>query len=140
MSPRPPRWRVGLRAGLWLALTLWIVGGPFATQVLNLHVPAVKRWLMFIGYGKEICDVRYYLPGEAEPVDRLGVLGYPESWEAPRGEKMLTDADHVRRQGRTLCRELGVDTLHVQARCGAMRGWKPAGDPPWAEDENLCAR
>lgn len=140
MREQTPRWQIGLRAALWLGLVIWMVGGPFANQVLNQEVPGVKRWLMFIGYGKDICEVRFLLPGQTEPVDRLKVLGYEHAWQAPRKDKMLATPEDVARQGRALCKELGVDALQVQGRCGALRGWKPIGKPPWPQDKNLCAR
>ena len=133
-------WRLGLRAALWLGLVLWIVGGPLANQVLGFNVPGVRRWLMFIGYGKEICDVRFMVPGQDEPVDRLKTLGFENAWDVPREHKMLTDADAVQRQGREICRALNVDVLNVQARCGVHRGWRPAGKPTWKADKNLCKR
>lgn len=136
----PRAWRIRLRALLFSGLVLWIVGGPFATQVLGFNIPGVRRWLMFIGYGKDICEVRYQVPGQEAPVDRLGVLGFTDAWDVPRKDKMLTDPDAVHRQGRALCKALNVDTLHVQGRCGGMLGWKPIGKPPWPADKNLCKR
>ena len=133
-------WRIRLRALLFSGLVLWIVGGPFANQVLGFNIPGVRRWLMFIGYGKDICDVRFFVPGEEEPVDRLAILGFTERWDVPRKDKMLADADAVHRQGRELCKALNVETLHVQGRCGVHRGWKPVGKPPWPADKNLCKR
>lgn len=133
-------WRIRLRATLWLGLVFWIIGGPFANQVLGFDVPGVRRWLMFIGYGKEICDVRYMVPGQDEPIDRLRTLGFPNAWDVPRKNKMLADADAVARQGREICKTLNLETLHVQARCGVHRGWRPAGKPIWKADKNLCKR
>jgi hypothetical protein len=131
-------WRIRLRATLWLGLVLWIVGGPLATQVFGFNVPGVRRWLMFIGYGKDICDVRYTVPGQEEPFDRLRTLGFDNDWDVPRKDKMLADAKAVERQGREICRTLNLDVLHVQARCGIHRGWRPIGKPAWPADKNLC--
>lgn len=128
------RWKIWLRAGLFASLTLWMLGGPFATQVLGLRVPYVKRWLMFIGYGTDICDVRYLAGPKRTPVQRLETLGYEHRWEAPRKVRMLRDVDQARRQGREICRALGVQELTMDCRCGGIRGWKPQGDP----EENLC--
>jgi hypothetical protein len=131
-------WRMRSRALIFSTVVLWIVGGPFANQVLGYNVPGVRRWLMFIGYGKDICDVRYLVPGQDQPVDRLRTLGFENSWDVPQKDKMLADADAVQRQGRQLCRALNVDVLHVQARCGIHRGWRPIGKPAWPADKNLC--
>ena len=139
-APLSGAWRIRLRALLFSGLVLWIVGGPFANQVLGFNIPGVRRWLMFIGYGKDICDVRYHLPGQEQPVDRLRVLGFDNDWDVPRRDKMLHDSDAVNRQGRELCKALNVDTLHVQARCGVHRGWRPIGKPAWPADKNLCRR
>ncbi|MCB9759402.1 MAG: hypothetical protein H6739_06145 [Alphaproteobacteria bacterium] len=118
-----------LRRVTFWALVLFMVGGPFARQVLRVNTPALRRWVMFSGYGKDVCEVRFFIPGEdgtVEPVDRCAVLGHEDCWTAPRGVKVLEGLDQVHRQAEQLCRKLGPEVdLRLISRCGTFQGWVP---------------
>lgn len=100
-----------------------------------------RNWVMFVGFGLEICDVEYQRvadDGELEPLDRYEVLGYDSKWAAPRSVRRLKSKQDVLRMSDRLCRKLGPGTvIKAKTRCADRKhGWKPA----MAGNQDLCSR
>jgi len=121
------------------AVAAFMFGGPFYRQALGERSKYLRNWVMFHGYGRDICAVEYRhhkADGAVEVIDWTELLGY-ESWlHAPRSVRRLKKEDDARRLGRRVCTRLDPDErdLRLHARCGSRAGWKPAP----AGEENLC--
>ena len=139
---KTPGRRLG-RILLFCSIAAFMSFGPCYRQAFNgqgelpfgLEVDRrlFRQWVMFSGYGTDICDVRYYLldaEGNEEPVDRFE--------RAPRSVRRLKKPSNVIEMGKRLCRvirrERGPVDLRVVSRCGSRRGWIPKHDG----GENLC--
>lgn len=138
-----PPWTLGstLRLVVFLALAGAMIGQPLVRQGLERKTPKwVRSWQMFVGFGTDICDVRYAQvqpDGSRRPVQALEVLGYDSRREAPRSVWRITSEEGIDNLGRRLCRELGPGTdLRVEARCASRKGWRPTHDG----SEPLCLR
>lgn len=148
---RPTGWRLRGRLVLFCLIAFFMSFGPCYRQGFNgkgdlpfgLEVDRrlFRQWIMFSGYGTDICDVRYFQvdsEGNEEPVDRFEVLEYPVFSKAPRSVRRLKKPANVVEMGRRLCRALRRDQisvdLRVVSRCGSKKGWisRHRGD------ENLC--
>ena len=147
---KTPGRRLG-RILLFCSIAAFMSFGPCYRQAFNgqgelpfgLEVDRrlFRQWVMFSGYGTDICDVRYYpldAEGNEEPVDRFEVLGHESFARAPRSIRRLKKPSNVIEMGKRLCRvirrERGPVDLRVVSRCGSRRGWIPKHDG----GENLC--
>jgi hypothetical protein len=148
---RPVGWRKVLRVGLFIVLCGFINFGPCYRQALDgkgelpfgLEVDRrlFRQWVMFSGFGTDVCDVRYTRQkpgGEALVVDRFEVLEHPVWAKAPKTLRRIKSAQAAVSVGRQLCRVLerekdNVD-LRVVARCGSKKGWIDQLDG----EENIC--
>lgn len=100
-----------------------------------------RQWVMFSGYGTDICDVRYSqvdADGNKTKLDRFEVLGH-ESWlEAPKSLKRITSEGVAVGWARKLCgvieREQEDPDVRLVARCGTHKGWR------WVRNgkQNMC--
>ena len=117
-----------VRALFMLVVAGFMLGGPFARQVLGIHHPYVRRWVMFSGYGSDICDMRLYTvapDGDLEREDRCELLGYPGCDDLPREMWRANTFTETKGQLRQICRDYEGDReLRAVVRCGAYRGWK----------------
>ena len=134
-----PRWLVALRLAAFAALVAFMFGGPFYRQVLDGRSKYFRNWVMFHGFGRDICDVEYRhhkADGSVEVLDWATTLEYRSWLHAPRSVRRLKKVDDARRLGRRICTRLDPDErdLRLHARCGSRQGWKPADDG----EENLC--
>ena len=135
-SPRSP-W---IRRLLFGALVGFLVLGPFYRQVMGGKSPLFRNWIMFAGYGLDICTVQYEQmneDGTLTPLNRLELLGYESLAEAPRSTRRLKSIQAAESQGRRICQRLDTDKPDVRlfARCASRKGWRRASKGT----NNLCA-
>ena len=134
---RGPDW---LRLAVFLLLASYILVGPAFRQVHNTRNIYLPQWVMFTGFGLDVCDVRYaqiLSDGTEQEVDRYEVLGYPSRREAPRNVWRIGNEKQAVDLGRRLCRKLGPDTdLRLHARCARRSGWRHEA----RGQDNLCAK
>ncbi len=136
------RWTTGhaLRATLFVVLASLTVGQPLVRQGLGIKTPKfVRTWQMFVGFGTDICDVRYYTidpDGGRTRLDPIAALGFESRREAPKSVWRVGDDRGVARLGQRLCVELdGREDVRVEARCATRSGWKEVADG----SQPLCA-
>ncbi len=130
-------WKIRLRMVVFTLLIGWMVGGPCCRQVLHVNTPVFRQWVMFYGFGRDICDVEYQLraaDGSTVELDRFEVLGEEDWHSAPRSLKRITSLQAAEAVGRKLCRALEAPDVRLYARCGHYRGWRTAA----TGEENLC--
>ena len=71
------------RSVVFALLVLWIVGGPFCRQVLDLqsgYSKYLRPWVMFGGRGIGFLETRFFLrqrDGTLQELNRFELLGYP---------------------------------------------------------------
>jgi hypothetical protein len=89
-----------------------------------------RQWVMFSGFGTDICDVRFLQrtpEGEDLPLDRFELLDHPVWFKAPRSIRRIKSASRAIHMGRQLCgvlrRENPAPDLRIVARCGSKKGW-----------------
>jgi len=123
---RTSRWQ--WRLLLFLLLGSWMMGGPAYRQVFEGRSFWFPRWVMFHGFGKEICDARFYsvaANGTMGLIDRYAVLDRPRSWSTNRALVRMKNPGQVRSVARQLCSALGSDAdVRVLARCGSRGEWQ----------------
>jgi hypothetical protein len=121
-----PRGRLRLRALAFVAATVWMVGGPFYTQILHGRPPAFA-WRMFGSRGLDIVEARFErVPrdGPREPVQRAPM-------SAPRSTRRIMGEGGLRQAVAELCTRLGPGTdLRVHARLAVAdgNGWRVLDD------------
>ena len=132
--------RVWVRALIVVALSLFMAGGPFYRQVLGGKNKLFRPWVMFTGFGRDICDVEYIrmTPEGPEPLDRFALLGKDRWSMDARSTRRIGSPRAVRAMGKRLCRAIDIENpdIRVFSRCGSYRGWRPDA----AGEENLCVR
>lgn len=148
---RPVGWRKVQRVGAFLLIGGFISFGPCYRQAfdgrgelpLGLEVDRriFRQWVMFSGFGTDVCDVRYTQQmsgGEALFVDRFELLDHPVWAKAPKTLRRIKSAPAAASIGRQLCRVLEREKdfvdLRVTARCGSKKGWIQQLDG----EENIC--
>lgn len=134
-----PRLRLVLRTLTFVACAAFIIGGPVYKQGLKRPSKVLFQWVMFSGFGVDVCDVRFSeadSAGDRHRVDRYEVLGYESAAAAPKSIRKLKDKTAVEQIAKRMCRKLPEGTdLRVFARCATRKGWKTELKPT----ENLCA-
>ncbi len=122
----------------FLAVAGFIIGGPMWKQGLDRRSQVLFQWVMFSGYGTDVCDVRYVevaADGARTPVDRYAVLGYDTKADAPGSIKKMKDLAAAKAVGKKLCRKLPEGTdLRTRVRCATKDGWRTMSKA----EENLC--
>ena len=148
---RPSGWRKALRLSLFLLVAGFMNFGPCYRQALDgkgdlpfgLEVDRrlFRPWVMFSGFGTDICDVRFSQrtpEGETKVVDRFELLGHPVWSKTPLPIRRIKSADRAIHMGRKLCgvlrRENPTPDLRIVARCGSRKGWVERLDA----EENIC--
>ena len=140
-APPPPAVSAGtlwVRGVVFAVVAAFLVGAPLLRQAAGVRNPYLPQWVMFVGYGLDVCAVRYSQLGEdgaLHELDRFDVLGHPTWVEAPTSVKRVSDLQAGERLGRQLCKALGPGAdVRMSLRCAARTGWTVQ-----AEDErNLC--
>jgi hypothetical protein len=129
-----------LRAVAFALATLWIVGGPFYTQILHGKPPAFA-WHMFGTRGLDMVEARFERArpdGTRASIERTRVLGYASLWDAPRAIRRIQGEAGLRQAVAELCAKLGPGTdLRVHARLAVAGGdgWRVLDDGM----RNACA-
>ena len=137
--PAPPSTaRLALRGAVALGVAAFLLGAPAARQLGGVRDPYLPQWVMFVGYGLDVCAVDYYARGDEGDVevDRFEVLAL--RWvDAPREVKRVASPAEAARLGRRLCAKLGAGVdLRMDLRCAARTGWTVEA----AREEDLCAK
>ena len=112
-----------LRVVVGSAVTLYLLAGPAVPQVLKGHTRWWPSWRMFTGYGMDLCTVALTDGVTGEPIERLAALGYDHFWEAPSGERTLTNPAAVSRQVKKICEKRHLEDVRADVFCGVERGW-----------------
>jgi hypothetical protein len=127
-----------LRALVFITLAVVIAAGPYLRQVRHMDLPWLGQWVMFVGYGLDVCDVRYYAQhtdGTREELDRYELLDLrPET--APHSVRTVGNLAAADRLGQRLCKADGhpEPDIRLWARCATRQGWKR--EDAWRR--NLC--
>lgn len=129
-----------LRGLVFAVLGAFLMGGPLLRQGLGLRNPYLPQWVMFVGYGLDVCAVRYAQRGDdgaLQTLDRFALLGHPDWASAPRSVKRVSDLQGGERLGRQLCGALGAGAdVRMSLRCAARTGWTTVA----ADETDLCRR
>ena len=116
------------RQAFFVVFSAFLLLCPALPQVFKVYTPAIRRWVMFSGYGTDICEVRYTVADgeQRRPIERCEALGYEEGcFMAPRSVKNLADKPAVDAFTRRLCKKLGPEVeLRLTARCATTQGWQ----------------
>lgn len=142
LPPTPPALpstaRLALRGAVALGVAAFLIGAPAARQLSGARSPYLPQWVMFVGYGLDVCAVDYWARGPEGDVevDRFEVLGL--RWvDAPRDVKRVASPAEATWLGRRLCAKMGPGTdLRMDLRCAARTGWTVKA----AREDDLCAK
>ena len=132
-----------LRLAFMVLVAGFMVWGPLSRQVLKLHNPVFRPWVMFGNYGKDICDLRFYRTTDDvvyERLDRCETMGLPDCPAFPEGMWRANKRGEVDRQIKRACAAQDDDPeLRAWARCGSPTVWKPLyrGKQPICEVEAI---
>ena len=115
-----------------LVIGAWMIMGPAYRQVFDGKSKLVPRWVMFHGFGRAVCDVRFFQfvkDGEGEPLrqplDRFEVLEKRRDWATNKSLVRMSSKADVQKVGQRLCRALGSGAdVRALARCGSRGRWK----------------
>lgn len=109
-------------------LTLYVVFGPFYTQVLKGKSNLFRAWRMYHTRGIDVCDVQFYIrhpDGRIEHIDHLQVLGRDKLLGSHHHSRRIMGETDVLRVGQRIRQKMGtVVDLRVNARIGTRDGWK----------------
>ncbi len=131
-----------LRLGVLLLLGGWIVLSPAYRQVFDGKSTWAPRWVMFHGFGRNVCDARFFEmvdDAEGKPrrkkLDRFEVLGKEKDWLTNKRLVRMDNKSAVETVARRLCRALGPGAdVRALARCGSRGHWRAKLDGK----SNLC--
>lgn len=137
--PPEPRWAVPVRAAVAAVISAYLLLGPAVAQIGGHRLPALPEWVMFAGFGLQVCKVRYarvHEDGGQTPLDRFRLLGFEGRLDAPRSVWRVPDAETALQIGQRLCRATGDPDpdVRVWASCAQRSGWKHAHQG----DHNVC--
>ena len=103
--------------------------GPVSRQLLGSSNQYLRPWRMFSGWGRNICDVKYYLT--ENNIDFVSLDPYQfmksDNWlDAPRKIRNLKNPKQVKQKAKKMCKLIPEgQTLYVESKCGQNRkGWK----------------
>lgn len=125
-----------LRRVVLVGWALFVFGGPFLRQVVELEIPVLRRWRMYSGYASNQCVGQYYarIDGELQPVDRLKVVrGVESGWDLPIHERRL-ERRYVEWTGREICRKGKFRDVRADVKCSSWERWEVVQ----SGDVNLC--
>ena len=103
--------------------------GPVSRQFLGSTNRYLRPWRMYSGYGRNICDVKYYLTENKKDFVKLDPYEFIKSddWlDAPRKIKNLRNPKQVMLKAKKMCELIPEGQfLYVKAKCGQQsKGWK----------------
>jgi len=111
-----------------LVLGAWMIGSPAYRQVFKGRSKWFPRWVMFHGFGKDICQAKFFSVGDdktLQPIDRFEVLGRTRSWSKNRSLVRMKRTSQVKSVALQLCSALGPGAdVRVHARCGSRDKWR----------------
>lgn len=139
-----PRNRVvrNLRAAFFVGAVLFLGFGPAYQQVFGRESRALRAWVMFEGYGINICQVKFHLArpdGSREEVRWLELLGYPDPRKAPADLRTIKGAGRAFEIAKEVRKHVPAENdLSVSIRISYIEGWAdayrdfpiPANPPP----------
>lgn len=136
----PSTAQLALRGLTALAIAAFLVGGPALSQVGRVRSDYLPQWVMFTGFGLDVCAVDYWLvhpDGSTEPLDRFSVLGVDAWREGPRKLWRVPNEAWAVKWGQRMCAELAESRpdLRARVRCAERGGWSL----PLEGATNLCA-
>ena len=110
----------------------WMVFGPAYRQVLDGKSTWFPRWVMFHGFGRAVCDVRFSQfmddsdgTSRRQSLDRFEVLGKSRDWATNKSLVRISSKAEVEAVGARMCRVLGPGAdVRALARCGSRGHWK----------------
>ena len=131
-----------MRIGLLLLLGGWIVLGPAYRQVFDGKSTWAPRWVMFHGFGRNVCDARFFeMVDDAQgtprrkKIDRFEVLEKEKDWLKNKSLVRMDSKTAVEKVAWKLCRKLGPGAdVRALARCGSRGHWRAKLDGK----SNLC--
>ena len=103
--------------------------GPVSRQLIGSSNQYLRPWRMFSGWGRNICDVKYYLTDNNMDFISLDPYEFMKSdnWlDAPRKIRNLKNPKQVKLNAKKMCKLIPEgQTLYVESKCGQKRkGWK----------------
>ena len=105
----------------------WIAFSPAYRQVFDGRSTWFPRWVMFHGFGRDVCDVRFFEGAgkKLTPLDRFEVLDRERSWSTNKSLVRMGSPVDIDRVTRKLCKALGSEAdVRGYARCGSRGEWK----------------
>jgi len=103
--------------------------GPVSRQFLGSTNRYLRPWRMYSGYGRDICDVKYYLTKNKKDFITLDPYKFIKSdnWlDAPKKIKNIRNPKEVVLKAKKMCELIPEGQfLYIKAKCGQMRkGWR----------------
>lgn len=119
-----------------IILSLYILFSPAAKQVFGYRTHWIREWVMFHGYGVDICAVNFYDSsyGKYDKISRIEALGYKSYYQAPLSVRRLRTKNEVYRQARQICYRNKLQDLRADIKCGSRSGWVDVEK----SERNLC--
>jgi hypothetical protein len=123
---RGPGWQ--LRLTLLLMIGGWIVMSPGYRQILEGRSKWFPRWVMFHGFGRNVCDVNFFQTADGGEtlvsLDRFEVLDRKRTWSENKSLVRMDNKSAVQAVGRRVCKALGEEAdVRATARCGSRGKW-----------------
>jgi hypothetical protein len=127
------------KAAVLILIGGWILFSPAYRQVYKGRSTWFPRWVMFHGFGRNVCDVRFFTSTDEgktlDLVDRFEVLQRDRNWSTNKSLVRMDEPDAVRKVARRLCFKLGEDAdVRSIARCGSRDYWRKK----FSAKKNLC--
>jgi hypothetical protein len=117
-----------LRFAVIVIAFAYIWGTPFVRQVLHIHQPYARMWVMFSGYARETCvvELEQTIDGRRQPLDRFALMGIDRPRHAPSSLRFVEETRRGEPMLRQVCRKLGPDAeVYARTRCLAgNQGWR----------------
>jgi len=136
--PEPTTGRLLARGGVLVVVGVWLTVGPLIRGTLDQdHLKWLPRWEMFGGWGRDICDVRYYTvdpDGTEHPLNWVDALGRSREGHDRRRNSINSNREAFR-VGVKLCKALKADDVRARVRCGSRTRWRRR---EWMQ-HNMCS-
>ncbi len=118
-----------IRLSIFIAAFSIMLIGPVSRQFLGNTNRYLRPWRMYSGYGRDICDVEYFLTDNNKDFVKLDPYEFikSEDWlDAPKKIKNLRNPKQVKIEAKKMCKLIPEGKLlYVKAKCGQLRkGWK----------------
>ncbi len=118
-----------IRLLIFIAAFSGMLIGPVSRQFLGSTNRYLRPWRMYSGYGRDICDVEYYIKENNKDFVKIDPYKFlkSENWlDAPKKIKNLKNPKEVKLKSKKICELIPEGQfLYVKAKCGQLRkGWK----------------